>query len=53
LENRLEACRKALRDQPGRSISEIAWGWGFNDLSHFTKSFRARFGLSPREWRRG
>jgi AraC-like DNA-binding protein len=55
LENRLEACRKALRDPAlqAASISEIAFGWGFNDLSHFTKSFRARFGLSPREWRRG
>lgn len=55
LENRLEACGKALRDpaQRGSSISEIAYRWGFNDLSHFTKSFRAQFGLSPREWRRG
>ena len=54
LENRLEACRKALRDPAlqAASISEIAYGWGFNDLSHFTKSFRARFGCSPREWRR-
>jgi AraC-like DNA-binding protein len=55
LENRLEACRKALRDpsQVGSTISEIAYRWGFNDLSHFTKSFRARFGMSPRDWRRG
>jgi AraC family transcriptional activator of tynA and feaB len=55
LENRLEGCRKALRDphQGGSGISEIAWRWGFSDLSHFTKSFRARFGMSPREWRRG
>ena len=55
LENRLEACRKALRDpaQLGSGISEIAYRWGFNDLSHFTKSFRAQFGLSPRDWRRG
>jgi AraC family transcriptional activator of tynA and feaB len=54
LENRLEGCRKALRDpyQGRSSISEIAWRWGFNDLSHFTKAFRARFGMSPREWRR-
>ncbi|MFX6334905.1 helix-turn-helix domain-containing protein [Acinetobacter baumannii] len=26
--------------------------WGFNDLSHFGRVFRAQFGLSPREWRR-
>lgn len=55
LENRLECCRKALRDphQLGSGISEIAYRWGFNDLSYFTKSFRARFGMSPREWRKG
>jgi AraC family transcriptional activator of tynA and feaB len=54
LENRLEGCRKALRDphQSSSGISEIAWRWGFNDLSHFTKAFRARFGMSPRDWRR-
>jgi AraC family transcriptional activator of tynA and feaB len=55
LDNRLEGGGKALRDphQFGSSISEIAWRWGFNDLSHFTRSFRARFGMSPREWRKG
>jgi AraC-like DNA-binding protein len=53
LENRLEACRAALRDENQRTlnISDIAYRWGFNDLSHFNKSFRARFGTTPREWR--
>jgi AraC-like DNA-binding protein len=53
LETRLNACSKALRDplQLVRSISEIAYGYGFNNLSHFNKSFRARFGMSPGEWR--
>jgi AraC-like DNA-binding protein len=53
LEARLNACSKALRDpfQKARGISEIAYGFGFNDLSHFNKSFRARFGMSPGEWR--
>jgi len=55
LELRLEACGRALRDpyQCGRSISEIAYGCGFNDISHFNKSFRARFDMTPGEWRRG
>jgi len=55
LEARLNACRTALRDQNQRSlnISEIAYRWGFNDLSHFNKAFRARFDLTPREWRNG
>jgi AraC-like DNA-binding protein len=53
LENRLEACGAALRDenQRGLNISDIAYRWGFNDLSHFNKVFRARFGQTPREWR--
>jgi AraC family transcriptional activator of tynA and feaB len=53
LDNRLDACGKALRDphQRAAAISEIAYRWGFNDLSHFNKAFRARFGMTPREWR--
>jgi AraC-like DNA-binding protein len=53
LENRLEACGKALRNPYFRndSISEIAYRWGFNDLSHFNRAFRSRFGAPPRQWR--
>jgi AraC family transcriptional activator of tynA and feaB len=53
LENRLEACASALRDRNQRAlnISEIAYHWGFNDLSHFNKVFRNRFDRTPREWR--
>lgn len=55
LENRLDASRIALRD-PGRrglSISEVAYRSGFNDLSHFNKAFRTRFGQTPSECRNG
>lgn len=53
LDSRLEACGTALRDphQRASNISDIAYRWGFNDLSHFNKAFRARFGMTPREWR--
>jgi AraC family transcriptional activator of tynA and feaB len=53
LEERLRACSVALRDenQRGLNISEIAYRWGFNDLSHFNRSFRARFKQTPTEWR--
>ena len=53
LEERLKACSVALRDdtQRGVKISDIAFRWGFNDLSHFNRSFRARFGRTPAEWR--
>ena len=35
-----------------KQIGEIAFAWGFNDLSHFGRTFRERYGLSPRDWRR-
>ena len=52
-DERLKACSVALRDQNQRdlNISEIAYRWGFNDLSHFNKSFRARFDQTPTQWR--
>jgi AraC-like DNA-binding protein len=53
LEHRLEGCRSALQGAAGRrrSITEIAFEWGFNDASHFSRAFRNRYGLSPREFR--
>ncbi|MDP9900757.1 helix-turn-helix domain-containing protein [Variovorax ginsengisoli] len=52
LESRLEHCAKDLRQSGATgSISQIAYRWGFNDLSHFSRTFRARFGHSPREFR--
>ena len=53
LEKRLDACGRVLTLVEGRpaTISEIAYNWGFNDLSHFNKAFRRRFGMSPSEWR--
>ena len=53
LEARLDACSRALQDplQQTRRISQIAYGCGFNDLSYFNKAFRARFGMSPSQWR--
>jgi AraC-like DNA-binding protein len=50
---RLEQCRKALEDplQAHRMISEIAYGWGFSDMTHFARRFKAAYGLSPSDWR--
>lgn len=51
LERRLLRCAGDL-DAPVRSrISDVAFRWGFNDISHFNRSFRQRFGSSPREYR--
>jgi AraC family transcriptional activator of tynA and feaB len=50
---RLDRCRDALAD-PRLSrwtITRIALDWGFADAAHFTKTFKARFGLTPRQFR--
>ncbi|AFL75354.1 helix-turn-helix domain-containing protein [Thiocystis violascens] len=50
---RLEQCYRELRqDASGkRSISDIAYTWGFHDQAHFSRAFRKQFGISPREAR--
>jgi AraC family transcriptional activator of tynA and feaB len=51
---RLERCKEEL-SLPllrHRTISEIAYSWGFRDLAHFSRSFRSRFQQTPREYRR-
>jgi AraC family transcriptional activator of tynA and feaB len=54
LDQRLERCRRALEDprQAHRTIGEIAFAWGFSDLSHFGRRFKTEFGVSPGEYRR-
>ena len=53
LARRLARCRIALADpaQAARSISEIAFGLGFQDLSHAGRAFKAAYGVTPRAWR--
>ncbi len=52
---RLDAARRDLCNPAhrARSVSEIAFSWGFNDAAHFSRAFRVRFGCSPRELRAG
>jgi len=51
LVQRLEHCRRELSSDHTRhrTISEIAFSWGFNDQAHFSKAFRKHFGVSPHE----
>jgi AraC-like DNA-binding protein len=52
--SRLRAAAQRLRD-PGeinRSITEIAFAVGFNDLSHFGRLFKSKHDQTPAEYRR-
>jgi AraC family transcriptional regulator of arabinose operon len=51
-QQRLHAAAHALRHSHER-ISTIAFQAGFNDASNFTHAFKKRYGMSPREYRRG
>ena len=44
---RLEKCYKEMLVLNNYSVSIIAFKWGFNDMSHFSRAFKKRFGLSP------
>ncbi|MGH7006748.1 MAG: helix-turn-helix domain-containing protein, partial [Alphaproteobacteria bacterium] len=50
---RLERCRADLADplRVGERITEIALRWGFNDMPHFSRAFRAAFGEAPSDFR--
>lgn len=50
LQIRLEEARGRLRQ--GQTIAAVAADLGFVDQSHFHRRFRARFGVTPAEWRR-
>jgi AraC-like DNA-binding protein len=52
---RLEECARALlvaAPVRGRLVTEIAFDYGFNSLTHFGRVFRHQFGLTPSEYRR-
>lgn len=51
---RLERCRAELsqvQDDP-IPISDIFSRWGFTDAAHFSRIFRDKYGMSPRDYRK-
>ncbi|MGW8399594.1 AraC-like ligand-binding domain-containing protein [Streptomyces lydicus] len=49
---RLEECRRDLaRRGNGLTIAAVAHRWGFTSAAHFSRVFRAAYGMAPREWR--
>jgi AraC-like DNA-binding protein len=51
---RIAKCQEALADptQTHRQISDIAYSWGFGDVSHFGRLFKAVTGVTPRAYRK-
>ena len=52
-DRRLEQCRRDLLDpgQGGTAVSTIGAHWGFLDAAHFSRTFKATYGVSPSEYR--
>ncbi|GAB3337774.1 AraC family transcriptional regulator [Chromohalobacter beijerinckii] len=50
IERRLQRACTLMQDVH-RPLTEIAQACGFHDSAHFSRAFRARHALSPREWR--
>lgn len=55
LRRRLEQCHSSIGDalQRSKTISQIAFEWGFNNTTHFGRVFRERFGVAPSKLHRG
>jgi AraC family transcriptional regulator, positive regulator of tynA and feaB len=44
---RLQHCRQELETQAGKTITDVAFSWGFSSSSHFSRVFRKFFGVVP------
>lgn len=53
-QRRLERARLELIDPRSthRSITSIAYDWGFKDSAHFSRAFKQRFDMTPSEMRK-
>ncbi len=51
LRQRVARAKEALAANPSRRIDEIAAECGFDDSNYFSRVFRARTGVAPREFR--
>jgi AraC-like DNA-binding protein len=53
LHQRLQGCMRELADprSAARTITEIAFSWGFNNTAHFSRVFREHTGQTPSAFR--
>lgn len=50
---RLRRAEYMIKNEPGRSIGEIAYACGFNDSNYFSYKFREKYGEPPTKFRGG
>ncbi len=50
-EQRLARAATLLSAAGKRSVTDVAYEVGFNDSAFFTRCFRSRYGMTPRDWR--
>lgn len=46
-QERLDLALRLLQVRPSRRVTDVAYECGFSDLAHFSRTFKARFGVSP------
>jgi len=53
LRQRLQGCMRELGEpaSAARTITEIAFSWGFNNTAHFSRVFREHTGRTPSTYR--
>ena len=52
ISQRLERCRQDLcHPLMNRSITQLAYSWGFSDAAHFSKRFKMAYGCSPTDYK--
>ncbi|MDF3141864.1 helix-turn-helix domain-containing protein, partial [Streptomyces sp. T21Q-yed] len=47
-ERRLKVCYRELAHGSGeRTVTDVAFRWGFNDVAHFSRVFKQTYGITP------
>ncbi|MEU6226364.1 helix-turn-helix domain-containing protein [Streptomyces sp. NPDC047042] len=51
-QRRLDCCRRDLSRAPNRriTVAAVAHRWGFTSAAHFSRVFRATYGMTPTDW---
>lgn len=50
LQQRLALSRRALQEDRTARVTDVAFSYGFNDLSHFSRVFKKTYAMTPQQW---